>query len=98
MKKIIKFRIVLIICALIFVGLSAKSDYAVMQNNGLDECERIISQCQRRIDAKKSVIKKLESNYLKNPSPGLEKAIQIQIAQLKVLRIECVDDINEACQ
>ncbi|MFC2124136.1 hypothetical protein ACFLU5_04925 [Bacteroidota bacterium] len=98
MKKIVKFRIVLIICTLFFLGLSAKSDYAVTQSNGLSECERVLSICKSRIYAKHDLLDKLRRNYAKNPSPGLLKAMQAQQEQVKILRIECVDEINDACQ
>ena len=88
---------VLIICSVIFMGMSNKTDFLTTQNNYTTDCEKAISQCQQSVFFKQNLLSKLKAVYAKNPSEGLLKAIVFQNEQLKNLKIECTDRINDAC-
>jgi ribosomal protein L40E/DNA-directed RNA polymerase subunit RPC12/RpoP len=79
------------------MGMSNKTDLVSTQNYGTTECERTISQCEIRILVKENLLSNLKSFWAHNPSQRLERAINIQHEKLNLLRRECAEKIDRAC-
>ena len=94
MKYSHKFSIALIFCAFFLFGMNINTASTAPKN----ECEKAISWCQNRLSQQKNVLYRLSLAYERNPNANLKKVIHIQINKMNLLRIECVDDINNACQ
>ena len=90
-------QILIITCSVIFMGMSNKTDLSRTIIVDTTDCEKIISQCEQRILVKEDLLIQLKTIWARNPSRGLEKVIITQQEQLILLRTECAEKIDNAC-